>query len=143
MSHEDKEFLDMVLHAAAQPGLRRGRIIQVGTAQCQQASFQGQLGGAPRLLCRVGEGFGLLVELVDRLGPREIVGVEDAPVVDVPQQMGPAALLGAVIMVVGRVEVADQHASKLIAQDLIHHGFAPSPSQEVPLVGCAEGPDDL
>ena len=41
---------------------------------------------------------------------------------------------------VGGIEVADQHASKLITQDLIHHGFATSPSQEVPLVGCAEGP---
>ncbi len=42
-------------------------------------------------------------------------------------------------MVVGGVEVADQHASELIAQDFIHHRLAPSPSQEVPLGGCAEG----
>ena len=42
------------------------------------------------LLCRMGEGFGLLVELVDGLcplGQREIVGVEDALVVDVSQQV--------------------------------------------------------
>ena len=82
----------------------------------------------------MGEGFGLLVELVDGVRPldqREIVGVEDAPVVDVSQQMCPAALLGAVIVVVGGIEVADQHPGKLIAQDLIHHGFAASPPQEV------------
>ncbi len=77
------------------------------------------------------------------LGQPEIVGVEDAQVVDVPQQMCPAALVGAVIVMVGSIEVADQHASKLIAQDLVHHGFASFPSQEVPLGGCAEGPSDL
>ena len=40
---------------------------------------------------------------------------------------------------VGGVEVADQHASELIAQDFVHHRLAPTPSQEVPLGGCAEG----
>ncbi len=65
MSHEDEEFLDVVLHASAQPGLCCRRVIQVGTAQHQQASFQGQLGGAPLLLCRVGEGFGLRIDIVD------------------------------------------------------------------------------
>ena len=47
MSHEDEEFLDVVTDASAQSGLRRRRVIQVGTAQRQQSSFQGQLGGAP------------------------------------------------------------------------------------------------
>ena len=40
---------------------------------------------------------------------------------------------------VGGVAVADQHTGKLIAQDFIHHRLAPTPSQEVPLGGCAEG----
>ena len=68
-----------------------------------------------------------MVELVDGLRPLgqpEIIGVEDAEGVNVPQQVGPAALLGTVIVVLGGVEVADQHAGKLIAQDLVHHGFA-------------------
>ena len=43
---------------------------------------------------------------------------------DVPQQVSPAALLGAVIVVVGGVEVADQHASKLVSQNLVDHGLA-------------------
>ena len=58
----------------------------------------------------------------------------------VTQQMSPAALFGTVVVVVGGVEVADQHASKPLAQDFIHHRLAPSPSQEVPLGGRAEGP---
>jgi hypothetical protein len=50
MGHEDEEFLDVVLHASAQPGLGCRRVVQVGEAQRQQASFQGQLGDVPRLL---------------------------------------------------------------------------------------------
>ena len=78
----------------------------------------------------MGEGGRLTVELVDGVSPLGqpviipvIIGVECAQVVDVPQQVGPTALLGAVVMVIGGVEVADQHASELIAQDLIHHGL--------------------
>ncbi len=91
----------------------------------------------------MGEGGRLTVELVDGvspLGQPVIIGVECAQVVDVPQQVGPTALLGAVVMVIGGVEVADQHASELIAQDLIHHGLAAAPTQEVALGGGAEGP---
>ena len=36
------------------------------------------------------------------------------------------ALFGTVVVVVGGVEVAAQHASKLLAQDFIHHRLAPS-----------------
>ena len=67
----------------------------------------------------MGEGGALAVELVDGVGPLAqlvIIGVECAQVVDVPQQVGPAALLGAVVVMVGGVAVADQHASKLLAQ---------------------------
>ncbi len=60
---------------------------------------------------------------------------------DVPQQVGPAALLGAVVVVVGGVEVADQHAGELRTQDFIHHGLATVPAQKVALGGSAEGPD--
>ena len=47
------------------------------------------------------EGFGLGIELVDcpsPLGQWFILWVEGLQVVDVPQQVGPAALLGAVAM---------------------------------------------
>ncbi len=50
--------------------------------------------------------------------PVRSIGV--AQVVDVPQQVGPAPLLGAVIMVVGSVEIADQYSGESIA------GAAPS-----------------
>ena len=59
---------------------------------------------------------------------------------DVPQQVGPAALLGAFVVVVGGIEVADQHTGEFLAQDLIHHVLATAPPQEVPLAGSAEGP---
>ena len=81
------------------------------------------------------------VNTVNCLGPPGqpgFFGVEGLQVVNVSQQMGPAALLGAVVVVVGGVEVAGQHAGKLLAQDLIHHGLAPSPPQS--LGGRAEGP---
>ena len=100
MSHADEEFLDVVLDASAQSGWGGRWIIQEGTTDGHQASFQGQLGSAPLLRCGVGEGFGLAVELVDGVSPLSqpvIVGVEVAQVVDVPQQMGPAALLGTAI----------------------------------------------
>jgi len=67
---------------------------------------------------RVGEGFGLAVEQVYGVGPPAqavIVWVERPLVVDVAQQVSPAALLGAVVVVVSGVEVADQRAFKLLA----------------------------
>lgn len=91
----------------------------------------------------MGKSHRLPVELVYRASPPGqpvILRVEDTQVVDVPQQMGPAALVGTVVVVIGSVEVADQHAGKLLAQDLIHHGLATSPAQEVSLGGSAEGP---
>ena len=60
---------------------------------------------------------------------------------DVPQQVGPAALLGAIIMVVGSVEIADQYSGESIAQGFIHHRFAAAPPQEVAFGGGAESPD--
>ena len=60
-------------------------------------------------------GFGPVVNPVDGVGPPgqwRIIGVAGALVVDVPQQVGPAALLGAVIMVVGSVAIADQYAAE-------------------------------
>ena len=43
-------------------------------------------------------------------------------------------------MVVGSIEVADQHAGEFVAQDLIHHGLASTTPQEVPLVWGAKSP---
>ena len=63
LGHEDEEFLeeflDVVLHASAQPGLDGQRVIQEGTAEGQQAFFQDRLGGAALLLCGMGKGRGL------------------------------------------------------------------------------------
>ncbi len=95
----------VVLHASAQPGLDGQRVIperviEEGTAEGQQASFQGQLGTAALLRCGVGEGRGLAVKLVNGGGPLgqwRIIGVAGAQVVDVAHQVGPAALLGAVV----------------------------------------------
>ncbi len=59
---------------------------------------------------------------------------------DVPQQVGPAALLGAIIMVVGGVAIADQYSGESIAQRLVHDCFAPTPPQEVAFGEGAESP---
>ena len=45
--HEDEEFLEVLVNAPAQLALDRQRVVQAGTAQGQQAFFQGQLGSAP------------------------------------------------------------------------------------------------
>ena len=87
------------------------------------------------------EGFGLTVEAVDRVSPPGqwfVIGVEGSQVVDVPQQVDPAALFGAVVMVVGGIAVADQ-AAHGVAQHLVHHRFAPVTPQEVALGRRAEG----
>ena len=60
---------------------------------------------------------------------------------DLPQQVGPAALLGAVVVMVGGVEVADQRPGEVLAQRLVHHLLVPPPPQEVPFGGSGEGPD--
>ena len=67
---------------------------------------------------------------VSPLGQPVVLGVADTQAVDVPQQVGPAALFGAVVVVVGGIEVADQHTGEVRAQNLIHHGLAPGPAAE-------------
>ena len=87
---------------------------------------------------------GLDIELMDCRGPlgqRGVLGVERHQVVDIPQQVGPAPLLGAIVMVVGGVEIADQHSGERLAQRLVHHRLAPTPPQEVAFGGGAESPD--
>ena len=49
-------------------------------------------------------------------------------------------LLGAIVMVVGSVEIADQHSGERLAQRFVHHRLAPTPPQEVALGGGAESP---
>ena len=69
-SREDEEFLDVARHASAQLGLGRRRVIRRRrTAKYQQASFQGQLDGAPLFLCGMCKGCVLAVELLDGLTP--------------------------------------------------------------------------
>ena len=83
-------------------------------------------------------GRGLAVELVDRVSPLcqpVVLGVADTQIVDVPQRVCPAALFGAVEVVVGGIEVADHHTGEFLAYDFIDRGLASTPSQEVPLGG--------
>ena len=54
---------------------------------------------------------------------------------DLPQQVGPAALLGAVVVMVGGVEVADQRPGELLAQRLVHHLLVPPPARKYRSVG--------
>ena len=96
----------MALDAPAQLGLGCRRVVPEGLAEGQQLSFQGQLGNTPLPGFVMVAGFGCDIELVDCRGPSDqwrSIGVEGALVVDVPQQVGPAPLLGAIIMVVGGV----------------------------------------
>ncbi len=100
------------------------------------------MGGAALLRCGVGESRGLAVELVDGGGPPgqwRIIGVEGLQVVDVAQQVSPAALLGAVVVVIGGIEVADQHAGEGLVQYLVYHSFVPATAQEVALSGVNNG----
>ena len=100
LSHADEEFLDVVLHASAQPGRDGRRVIPVGTAEGQQALLKGKLGGVMLFRGAMCKGCGLAVEMVDGVSPlvqSGILGAEDAQVVDIPQQVGPAALFGAAI----------------------------------------------
>ena len=60
---------------------------------------------------------------------------------DVPKQMGPASLFQTGVVIVGSIEIADQHPVEGLAQHLVHHLFVPPPADEVPLGGGAEGPD--
>ena len=114
-----------------------------GLANGQQLPFQGQLGGASSLGLGMGAGFGPVVNLVDGVGPLRqlsVLRIEDLQVVNVPQQMNPAALLWAVVMVVGGVEIADQDAGEGVAQSFIHHFLVATPPQEVARRWCAESP---
>ena len=104
--HEDEEFLDEALDAPTQLALDSRRVSQERAADGQQLALPGQLGNTPLPGLVMVEGFGYDIELVDCRGPSgqwRSIGVAGALVVDVPQQVGPAALLGAVIMVAGGV----------------------------------------
>ena len=130
----------MALDASAQLGLGCRRVVPEGLAEGQQLSFQGQLGGTPQLGLGMSAGFGPVVNPVDDVGPPgqwRSIGVECALVVDVPQQVRPAPLLRAVIMVVDSVEIADQYSGERIAQRLVHDCFAPTPPQELAFAGSS------
>ena len=138
--HADEEFLDEVLDAPAQLALDRRRVRQERAADGQQLPLPGQLGNTPLPGLVMVAGFGCDIELVDCRGPSGqcgVFGVAGALVVDVPQQVGPAPLLGAVIMVVGGVAIADQHSGERLAQRFVHHRLAPTPPQEVAFAGSS------
>ena len=138
-----EEFLDVALDAPAQLALDSRRVRQERAADGQQLPLPGQLGNTPLPWLVMVAGFGCDIELVDCRGPSGqcgVFGVAGSLVVDVPQQVGPAPLLRAIIMVVGSVEIADQYSGESIAQRLVHDCFAPSPPQEVAFGGGAESP---
>ncbi len=92
----------------------------------------------------MGEGFRPSVNLVDcpsPLGQFLVLGVEGLQVVDVPQQVDPAPLLQARVMVVSGIEVTDQDPAEGIAQRLVYYFLVSTPAQKVPVGGGAEGPD--
>ena len=106
--HEDEEFLDEALDAPAQLALDRRRVSHERAADGQQLALPGQLGNTPLPGLVMVAGFGCDIELVDCRGPSGqcgVFGVAGALVVDVPQQVGPAPLLGAIVMVVGGVAI--------------------------------------
>ena len=55
--------------------------------------------------------------------------------------MSPAPLLQARVVVIGGVEITDQHFAEGGIQHLIHHPLIPTPTQEVSFAGSAEGPN--
>ena len=129
------------MRGTACPGQPTG---QTGkAADGQQLPLPGQLGNTPLPWLVMVAGFGCDIELVDCRGPSGqcgVFGVAGSLVVDVPQQVRPAPLLGAIIMMVGSVEIADQYSGESIPQRLVHDCFAPTPPQEVAFGGGAESP---
>ena len=91
-----KSSLDVAFDASAQFGMGCRRVVEEGLADGEQLAFQGHLGCAPPLGLGMSAGFGPVVNPVDGVGPPgqwRIIGVEGAQVVDVSQQMGPAAVV--------------------------------------------------
>jgi len=68
-------------------------------------------------------------------------GVHARQFVDLAQQMRPAALMQARIVVVGGVEVGHQHPGEVVPQRGVHHRLVPSAADEIALRRRAEGPD--
>ena len=137
---EQNRLLKTAIHQLSHAQIRSMAVRQERAADGQQLPLPGQLGNTPLPGLVMVAGFGCDIELVDCRGPSGqcgVFGVAGALVVDVPQQVGPAALLGAVIMVVGSVEIADQYSGESIAQRFVHHRLAPTPPQEVAFAGSS------
>ena len=129
--HEDEEFLDVALDAPAQLALDSRRVRQERAADGQQLPLPGQLGNTPLPWLVMVAGFGCDIELVDCRGPSGqcgVFGVAGSLVVDVPQQVRPAPLLGAIIMMVGSVEIADQYSGESIRSAPRPRLFCPDPA---------------
>ena len=144
MGHKDEQFLDELLDSLAQLTLDRRLVFQERTAVGQQFPLQLLLDPPALPGIGMGEGFRRSVDLVDcpsPLGQFLVFGVEGPQVVDVSQQVYPAPLLQARVMVVSGIEVADQDPAEGIAQRLVDYFLVPTPAQEVPVGGGAEGPD--
>ena len=126
--------------------IRRHSLAWVADGSCRQgwqraSSCRSRASWAVRRFdLEMSAGLGPVVNPVDDVGlPGQwrSIGVDGALVVDVPQQVRPAPLLRAVILVVGGVEIADQYSGERIAQRLVHDCFAPTPPQEVAFAGSS------
>ena len=101
LGQEDEESLDVALDASAQSARQRRWVIPEGLADVQQPPFQRQLGDTSLPWVGMGKGCGLGIAVVDCPSPAGqwgILWVDGLLVMDVPQQVGPAPLLGAVVM---------------------------------------------
>ena len=69
-------------------------------------------------------------------GQLPVFGVQRLQVVDVPQQVHPAPLLQSRVVMIGSIEVADQHPTEGLIQHLVHHLLVAASPQEIALGGC-------
>ena len=115
MGHKDEQFLDEPLDTLGQVALDRRPVFQEWTTAGQQFPLQLLLDPPALPGIGMGEGFRPSVDLVDfpsPLGQFLVPGVEGPQVADVPQQVYPAPLLQAWVMVGSGIEVADQDPAK-------------------------------
>jgi len=141
LSHEDEELRQEAYNPPTELALYGQRVVHEGTAERQQLFLQAVLLLAANPGIRVGDQASVIIDGPDRyspLGKADVLGIELAQVVDIPQQVGPAALVQPRVMIIGRVEVADQHPAEVLTEHFVHHAFAPAPPYKVALRGGAE-----
>src|SRR5690606_827675 len=125
---------EVPLDASAELLLDRQAILQKRRTKSPQPLLEDALHPLALPLVRTGEGVRLLIQVVNRSGPARqspISWIEPLQVVDVAHQVAPAPLMHTRIVMVGRVEVADEHSVEGVAEDFIDHVFDPPTPQKV------------